>query len=59
MPNEETMTINQTAPDGTETTIEVTTSKPDDAAADDKSIVEEVYEALFDTDTDDDTDDTD
>ncbi|CAN5571070.1 hypothetical protein BH10ACI3_BH10ACI3_08520 [soil metagenome] len=53
MPNEETMTITETAPDGTETVIEVTSTKPDDAAVEsDKSIVEEVFEALFDTDED-------
>ena len=59
MPNEEEMTITQTAPDGTETVIEVTSTKPDDATADgDKTVVEEVYEALFD-DNDDDGDDGD
>jgi hypothetical protein len=58
MPNEENMTITETAPDGTETRIEVTTTKPDDAAVGDKSLIEEVYEALFDSDADDDADGT-
>jgi len=51
MPNEQTMTITETAPDGTETTVEITTTKPDDTAlGEDKSLVEEVIEAIFDTD---------
>lgn len=54
MTNEENVTITQTAPDGTETVIEITQTKPDDAPGDDQSIVEEVIEALFDTDDDDD-----
>ncbi|HYJ90275.1 MAG TPA: hypothetical protein VEV84_03130 [Pyrinomonadaceae bacterium] len=55
MPNEETMTIHETAPDGTETTIEITSTKTDDAVdGDDKALVEEVYEAIFDDNIDDD-----
>ena len=62
MPNEEITTITETAPDGTVTTIDITSTKPDDAAAggDDKTIVEEIVEALFDEgDADDDADETD
>ena len=46
MTNEaETITITQTAPDGTETKIEITQSVPE---GDEQSLVEEVIEALFD-----------
>ena len=57
MATEENVIITETAPDGTETTIEITTTKADDASlSDEKSLVEEVVEALFDTDTNDETD---
>ena len=53
MTNEaETVTITQTAPDGTETTIEITQTKPEDANSDDQTLVEEVIDAIFDTDLD-------
>lgn len=51
MPDNETTTITETAPDGTETTYEITTTKPEDAA-DDKGILEEVFEAIFDDGSD-------
>lgn len=53
MTNEESVTITQTAPDGTETVIEITQTKPDDATGDDQSAVEEVIDALFDSNADD------
>lgn len=53
---EENVTITETAPDGTQTTVEITTTKADDTLlSDDKSLVEEVVEALFDTDAEDET----
>ena len=54
MPNEdnvENMTITETAPDGTQTVIEITTTKPEDA--DDKTLIEEVFDAVFDDGADD------
>jgi hypothetical protein len=50
MATEESVTITETAPDGTETTIEITTTKGDDSLVneDGDSLVEEVIEALFD-----------
>ncbi|MBX7053508.1 MAG: hypothetical protein K1X36_01005 [Pyrinomonadaceae bacterium] len=54
MPNEdnvENMTITETAPDGTQTVIEITTTKPDDP--DDRSLIEEVFDAVFDDGADD------
>jgi len=60
MPNEETMTIHETAPDGTETTIEITSTTSNDVVdGDDKTLVDEVYEAVFDADLDDDDVDAD
>ena len=54
MTNEENVTITQTAPDGTETVIEITQTKPDaEADADGGSLVEEVIDALFDDGSDD------
>ncbi|MEO8649017.1 MAG: hypothetical protein ABI539_07615 [Acidobacteriota bacterium] len=56
MTNEENVTITQTAPDGTETVIEITQTKPEaQSDADGGSLVEEVIDALFD-DGGDDTD---
>jgi len=49
MPNEETMTITETAPDGTETKIEITTTKVDESES---SLIEEIVDALFDPDGD-------
>lgn len=47
MPNEtETVTITQTAPDGTETKIEITQTPPE--GADEQSLAEEIIEAIFD-----------
>ncbi|MEZ5426782.1 MAG: hypothetical protein R2747_10980 [Pyrinomonadaceae bacterium] len=56
MVNEESVTITETAPDGTETTIEITTSKSDDSGSNqnEESLVEEVVEALLDVEIDDD-----
>lgn len=48
MANEETMTIIETAPDGTETVIEITTTQNDEREDDGESLIEEVVEALFD-----------
>ena len=53
MATEESVTITETAPDGTETTIEITTTKADDSI-DGESLVEEVVEALFDVEIPDD-----
>jgi hypothetical protein len=53
MPNEdnvENMTITETAPDGTQTVIEITTTKPNDS--EDKTLIEEVFDAIFDDDSD-------
>ncbi|MEZ5308228.1 MAG: hypothetical protein R2684_13865 [Pyrinomonadaceae bacterium] len=49
MANEESITITETAPDGTETTISITAFKPDEAggAGSDELLVEEVFEALL------------
>jgi hypothetical protein len=52
MPNEQTMTITETAPDGTETKIEITTTKAGDAVDGDDPSLAEVIEALFDPDGD-------
>ena len=59
---EENVTMTETTPDGTQTTVDITTTKADDASladGDDKTLVEEVVEALFDDDADDDDVDTD
>lgn len=54
MQNEtETITITQTAPDGTETKIEITQTAPE---GEDLSLVDEVIEALFDDTSDEDAD---
>lgn len=57
MTNSETITITETAPDGTETVIEITTTKPDETLAetDAPSIIEEVIEAIFDENPSDDS----
>jgi hypothetical protein len=49
MPNEtESVTLTQTEPDGTVTTIEITQTKPEEAG-NEQSIVEEIIEAIFDS----------
>lgn len=55
MTTEETVTITETAPDGTETVIEITTSKADETLTDEngESLVEEVIEAVLDSVDDD------
>lgn len=53
MPNEDQIVITEIAPDGTETIVEITSSAVDDNA-DEPSLVEEVIEAIFDTDINDD-----
>ena len=56
MTTNETITITETASDGTETVIEITTTKTDDvlAAGDGESLVEEVIEAILDENPSDD-----
>lgn len=52
MTTEESVTITQTEPDGTVTTIEVTQTKPEDVGEGGESIIEEIVEALFDVSDD-------
>ncbi len=52
MTTEESVTITQTEPDGTVTTIEVTQTKPEDIGEGGESIIEEIVEALFDVSDD-------
>lgn len=53
MATEEKMTITETAPDGTETTVEITTKTvtAEEAEAE-KGLIERVVDAIFDTDSD-------
>ena len=55
MTTEETVTITETAPDGTETMIEITTSRTDETLTGEtgESVVEEIIEAVFDAAADD------
>jgi hypothetical protein len=53
MTTDQTVTITETAPDGTETVIEITTTKADDSLdGDGQTLVEEVVEALLDENLD-------